>query len=133
VRIVAAYAILVVSLLSACGGSDEEQIRDAMKSYNRALADRDTRKACSYLTGEAIREIARTGASCRKAMTAVTELFDARTRNAVRRVRVGRIRVRGDKATARFSYPRPLPTTPIEQEHFKVSGEWRLERINQKP
>ena len=64
----------VIALASGCGGgsSDTSQIRSALTSYLRAVADGNGRRACDQLTGEGARIVLRVTAS-----VGVTSCVDA--------------------------------------------------------
>jgi len=117
-------ALVGSTLLSACGTSDEDKIREAVRSFNLALADGDGPRACSYMTGDAIRKMARAGApSCKAVIELAHQALDKQMLKAFRTVRYDRIRVRDDHATVRFRVLSQAGT----QRLTKVRGEWRLE------
>ena len=51
-------AVLIACAAGGCGGSDEEQAAEPVKTYLTALADSDGDTACDQLTGGARRELA---------------------------------------------------------------------------
>ena len=111
--------------LGACGGGDEDKVGDVVRGYLDAVADRDGKRACAFLTRDAQlrtfrRRRAHAGAdhpaeACATVVGTFGPLFGV---GRIRDVDVNRIAVDGDRARARAAGFR------VRLE--KVEGEWRL-------
>jgi hypothetical protein len=119
--------VLVLASLGGCGGgeSEDEKVADAVHGYLAAVADRDGRRACRFLTREAqLRTFTRRRAhagrdhpaqACAAVVGSFASLYGP---GRIRRVTVSRIAVAGDSARARADRFR------VRLE--KVQGDWKL-------
>jgi hypothetical protein len=122
---------LAVLVLAGCGGggkSEEDRVRDSVKTYLTALADGDSKKACAQLTpGQTRRVLAaakkipqlRT-AKCPEVFDAVSARLGPDEKALLRKVKVTDVTVRGSTATTRLQ---GAPRTP---ELTKSGGRWLI-------
>ncbi len=116
---------LLLASFAACGESDEGEVADAVRGYLAAVADRDGRRACAFLTPEAQLRVfrarrAHAGADHpAEACATVVESFGAlHGVGRLRRVGISRIEIQGGRARAHAD------GVPIKLE--KVAGTWKL-------
>ena len=122
-----AWLALALATLGACGGGESEdgKVRDAVRGYLSAVADRDGRRACRFLTREAqLRTFTTRRAhagrdhpaqACAAVVASFGPLYG---RGRLRRVTISRIAVTGDRARARADGFR------VRLE--KVRGDWKI-------
>ena len=118
---------LALASLGACGGgeSDDDKVGDTLRGYLAAVADRDGRRACGFLTREAQLRIfttrrAHTGRdhpaeSCASVVESFGPLYGT---GRIRRVAVSGVAVADDRARARVDGFR------VRLE--KVRGDWKI-------
>lgn len=53
-----ALAAGAIAAIAGCGASDEDEVKDTVRSYLSAVADGDGDEACDQLTGDAKRQFA---------------------------------------------------------------------------
>jgi len=126
-RVLLLTAVAALALV-ACGGSDEDKIRDTYSSYSKALADGETEKACEYLTPQAVNRLKSLGAkSCPAALKQGFAALNRKQRSAFKKVKITNVTVTGEKATITLEFPKNsgIPTAP--QALSKVDGDWKLE------
>ena len=117
--------LLALAPLGACGESEDEKVDDTVRGYLAAVADRDGRRACSFLTREAqLRTFTTRRAhagrdhpaeACASVVASFGPLYGT---GRIRRVEVSRIAVTGDRARARADGFR------VRLE--KVRGDWKI-------
>ena len=118
--------LLAIASLGACGGeSEDEKVGDTVRGYLAAVADRDGRRACNFLTREAQLRTFTTreahagrdhpAAACASVVASFGPLYGT---GRIRRVEVSRIAVAGASARARADGFR------VRLE--KVRGEWKI-------
>jgi hypothetical protein len=100
---------IVVIALSAGGPSGEEEVADTIKSFFRAAADGDGEAACEQLTPTARAPAG--GLPCEAAIDQLGTLGGSTAKRRLSAVRVRRVRVRGNRATAEAQIPTQSPTT----------------------
>ena len=120
--------VLALTSLGACGGggeSEDAKIGETVRSYLAAVADRDGKRACGFLTRKAqLRTFRRRRAhagsdhpaeACASVVADFAGLYGP---GRLRRVTVSRITVTGDRARARAD---DLPVRLA-----KVEGDWKI-------
>lgn len=121
------WLALALASLGGCGdgGSEDEQVGDAVRGYLAAVADRDGRRACSFLTREAQlrtfttrRAHAGRDHPAQACATVVASFGGLYGPGRIRRVDVSRVAVAGDRARARADGFR------VRLE--KVRGDWKI-------
>lgn len=116
----------LLGALSGCGGaSDKEQVRGTLKAYFDAVVNGDGHGACARLSRSGQRDLIHSVAASRTCAQAVTQYRAGLTpaqRAQLRAVRVERVMVDGDRATA---YIRGVPgvrSGSLEREE----GSWKV-------
>jgi hypothetical protein len=97
VRLPIAGVLALGVALSACGGgpSDSERVHDAVRAFGEATAAKDYERLCDRLLApELVKEVESAGLPCELALR--RGLGDVRSP----KLTIGRIEVRGDRATA---------------------------------
>lgn len=111
---------------SGCGGaSDQERVRTTLKAYFGAVVQGDGRAACARLSRSGRRDLIRSVAASRTCEQAVTQYQAGLTpaqRTQLRAVRVERVTVDGDRATAYVSGVPGVRSGALERE----DGEWKV-------
>jgi Putative lumazine-binding len=122
VRILAALALLVVVGCGDTGPTPDEQVRSTVTEFGRATAAKDYDALCDHiLAPDLIEEAESIGLPCEVALRqALGEVEDPR-------LTIGRVEVRGDRATAEVrtaaSGQDPSQDT---LELVNVQGRWRI-------
>jgi len=121
-----ALPVLVLAL-AGCGGSDEEQIRDAVDDYREAFLAGDAAGTCSHFTEKSRREFAssRGRATCRDAIAAARDELSAEDRAEFRGLRVDRVKVDGDQAVVTLAASGTRRVTGWRM--VKIEGTWLLD------
>jgi hypothetical protein len=109
----AVTAICCVAVLAGCGASDEEQVAEVVRDYNRALTEADADKACGLTVDEMWVDIRGT---CENFVRTLGGPSDAGTKLAEGEYEVT---IDGDTATAQG---RNLGIFTLR----KVDGDWKL-------
>jgi hypothetical protein len=124
--------------VTACGSSDEAQIEETIKRFNRAAAAGDGTKACAELTPEARAPAG--GLQCEWAIDQLGRLGGEQTRRRMGAVEVRNVKVTGKWATAEALIPTQTPTTlqlekvPRRVLSWKPSdGEWKIASLGSAP
>ena len=119
--------LLALAPLGACGDgeSDDEKVGDTVRGYLTAVADRDGRRACSFLTREAqLRTFTTRRAhagrdhpaeACASVVASFGPLYGT---GRIRRVEVSGIAVADDRARARAD--------GFRVRLAKVRGDWKI-------
>jgi len=118
---------VVVLALGGCGAGDEEQIRGVMQDWKEAFLSGDGERACELMTGEARREIARSGlgaSGCAEAMRTARGYFDRGELAQLEEMEVRSVRVTGSTAEARSSLDGD-DGSPTRLR--KVEGDWLID------
>ena len=125
--ITAALAVAAVAsaALPACGGSDEDQIRDAVGRLGKAFADSNGEAACDLMTGAAKRELVATvaslaGGGCEGTVRTAASLLDDAERRRMRDAKVTSVTITGDTAVAATN----ADGSDGPAELRKVDGHW---------
>jgi len=126
-------AIGLATTLIACGGDDSASSPgDAVRSYNKAVADGNGDKACGYLDEAAQKELQEStqGAargSCKQVIELLSAFLDDATKDRLRQAKVAASE-QGDRGSARFTSPSGLggPEQAQTYELHKVGDEWKI-------
>ncbi len=93
--------MVVLLALTACGTSDEDEIRDVLTGYWSALANGDGKGACERIVEEQRDRLAAAGNSCEEEIVAGGGFFKEDRAAAARRAKAKYdVAVDGDRATA---------------------------------
>ena len=116
-------------LLAGCGGgegSDEEQVRDVLATFARAVESRDYQRLCDEVFAPKLLDgLAGIGLPCEVALrNSLGEVKDPR-------LTVGAVTVRGDRATAevRTSAEGQEPSSDT-LELQRVEGKWKVSALD---
>ncbi len=121
-RTPAVTALLAASLFAAgCGGSDEDDVKDAVKDVASAAKDKDAEKFCSLVSEEALKQVKdSSGKECEDA-------FDKQTLDALAKdapnpddIEFDKVTVDGDKATVE------VKGESGETKLVKEDGDWKF-------
>jgi hypothetical protein len=115
--------------LTACGGSDSDDVKSALQDYNKAVADKDAGKACSLLSAQAKKTI---GGKCEEKLNAGFALLTAKQLNAFKGTQIKNVKVSGDKATATITFPSDSGVPQQTQTLVKENGDWHLQAAGAK-
>ena len=119
-RLAAAVAVGALAVLSGCGASDEEQIRDTVAGFVDAVGDKDAGGACEMLAGELREQLAgEDGKDCDQAVGAALERTSAAERKRLSSAKRAKPRIAGDEATVRL-----LEVGSIRLR--RSDGDWRV-------
>jgi hypothetical protein len=120
--------VLVIAaalLLAACGGNDREDIQHTVRDFVHATDRQDADKFCGQLVTQEFLEQT-TGATGDRALEACRQQLSAVTGLRVRLVRLGRIEIDGDRATARVVLETQGRRDVRLLRLRKDDGDWRL-------
>jgi hypothetical protein len=119
-----AFACLLV--IAGCGGgNDKDEIESTVRDFVKATNDRDTGKWCGDLVTKEFIEQA-TGATGDEAKSACKEQLKSLKRPSLRLIRIGRVKVDGDKATATAILDTQGQRGPQVFRLEKQDGDWRI-------
>lgn len=124
-----ALAVLgVATSLAACGKSDQDQIKDAVRNYIQAVLDDDGRAACNLLTADAAKAfVDKVKAQLKTSDCATAFKTEAGTLNeeekAVYRSAVLKgVTINSDKAIVTVQFTGASKDISLQ----KVNGDWRI-------
>ncbi|HZI90305.1 MAG TPA: hypothetical protein VFD31_01605 [Thermoleophilaceae bacterium] len=122
----AAVLMAAALLLPACGGSDEEDVQDAVRDFASAIEDKDYGKACDGVT-EQVRltfgNAATGGAGCEKVFQQANEAGGLEgLPTSADDLEFDKTEVRGDSATVKIKGDDTGDTTLRKED-----GEWKLD------
>jgi len=125
----AAAAALALGL-TACGGSDSDDVKSSLQDYNNAVGDKDPAKACDLLSGAAKKTIG--GKSCEQTLKSGLALLNKKQLAAFKDTTIKNVKVKGDKATATISFPKGSGVPDQTQTLVKEGGKWHLQAAGAK-
>jgi hypothetical protein len=125
----AAAAALALGL-TACGGSDSDDVKSSLQDYNNAVGDKDAGKACDLLSDAAKKTIG--GKSCEETLKSGLALLNRKQLAAFKDTMIKNIKVKGDKATATISFPKGSGVPDQTQTLVKEGGKWHLQAAGAK-
>jgi hypothetical protein len=107
--------------LPGCGGSEEDDAREAVKAYVGAIADGDEKTACDSLTEESKKRFGKARTTCPEAFANFGGFLKREQKDRLKQIDP-EVRVRGNSATAKVDAP------PFEGELRlrKEAGEWKV-------
>jgi hypothetical protein len=117
--------LLAALALAACGGDSKretpvDQVREATRTYLRALQAGRWKEACRLMTASARRDVGdAAGGSCRRALAGGSALPADQLAAAGREVAGARVRVRGKAATIG-----PVGASPRPLRLERLAGRW---------
>ena len=121
--VIAAVAALVIA--GCGGGSDEDDVKDAVGAYFKAMGDGDGERACALMTPPSRRRLG--GRDCAEILSTSAKQLDDSDRKVMRDVDVGftTVTIHGDRA---FMQDGPDDNEPIRLE--KVDGKWLVDQTD---
>ena len=126
-RVFVALAVAFgATLVVGCGETDREQIENAVKGFDSALAEGDGAKACEFLSEENRMEIERRG-DCARLAAGLSRPGRriAREVVALGSAKVSNVTVAGTVATAQVQAPGGYPPRSVELEEAEGGG-WEI-------
>jgi hypothetical protein len=113
---------------SSGGGDDESQVKDALTSYAKAVADQDGDKACGYLSKSALAQIQaaeKTAGTknCADTLEAATKDASSADLKKLGDVEITSVKISGDTASAETKIAGEPSTTA---ELVKEDGDWKV-------
>jgi hypothetical protein len=116
---------LVVAMLVGCGETNRDEIENAVRSFDSALAESDGRKACDLLSASARVEIERRQ-DCAKLAAGLSRpgRHIAPEVRALASGKVSDVTVDGTDATAQVQAPGGYPKRSVELE--ETEGGWKV-------
>lgn len=119
-------APLAALALAACGTSDEQQVRDALDRFERAVASKDYQQLCDeLLAGELVGQLRSVGLPCEVALRTGLEGVNRP------RLEVRRVKVRGDEALAVVrSTAKGQPSSTDTVKLRREDGSWRVASLS---
>jgi len=124
-RCALALAFVFLLVVAGCGGNDKDEVESTVRDFVKATNDRDTGKWCGDLVTKDFIEQA-TGATGDEAKSACKEQLKSLKRPSVRLIRIGRVKVDGDKATATAILDTQGQRGPQVFRLEKQDGDWRI-------
>jgi hypothetical protein len=116
--------------LTACGGSDSDDVKSALQDYNDAVASKDAGKACDLLSDQAKKTIG--GKSCEQTLKSGFALLNAKQLDAFKSTQIKNVKVNGSKATATITFPKDSGVPDQTQTLVKEGGSWHLQAAGTK-
>ena len=112
---------LALAAVPGCGGSEEDDARDAVKNYTKAIADSDEKEICATLTKDSRKQVERGASKCEDAYKNFGAFLNNEQKDKLRDIDP-EVKVDGDTATTR------VDEQPLEGELRlkKEDGEWRI-------
>lgn len=124
-RLALVLASAAALLPAACGGDDREDVQQIVRDFVRATDRRDTDKFCGELVTQEFLEQT-TGATGDKAKDACRQQLGAVSGLRVRLLRIERIEIDGDRATARVVLETQGRRDPRLLQLEREDGDWKL-------
>lgn len=115
--------VAAVAVTAGCGQSEEDQVRDAITGYLKAVAARDGAKACAALTPAGQRQLVGSVPGARRCEDAAKRYargLSRRERKVISEPTIEAVRVDGSRATARVKGVRT-------GRLVKVGDDWKLD------
>jgi hypothetical protein len=119
----ALIAALAFGGLGCGGGGDSDKVKDTVKSFFSALADRDGKKACSLLSKSLVASAQVGGGDCAKSVKAVAaQAVPDNKRSEARDIEVTDVKIKGSTATAFAKGKKGKRQVTL----LKEGGKWKL-------
>jgi hypothetical protein len=119
----ALIAALATGTAGCGGGSDSDKVKDSVKGFFSALADRDGKKACDLLSKSLVEQAKSAGGDCAKSVSAVaSQAVPNDKRDEARNVTVSSVKVKGTTATATVKGKKGSRQLILRKE----GGKWKL-------
>jgi hypothetical protein len=114
-------ALVAVTALPACGGSEEDDARDAVKIYVTAVADGDEKRACASLSEDSKRRFDKARTKCEDTFKNFGAFLSRAQKDKLKGIDP-KVKVNGNTATANVA------AQPFEGELRlkKEGGDWKV-------
>ena len=120
----AVVALSAALLISACGGSDEEDVQDAVRGFATSIEEKDFGEACDAVTDQA-RESLGSRSGCEKVFESANEAGGLEgLPTDPDDLEFEKVEVRGDSATVRIEGDNTGDTALRKED-----GEWKLDLL----
>ena len=126
----AAHVLTAIALcavpLTACGGSEEDKVREATTEFVDAWVDRDAQQICDRMTSQARRDLQDTAAilgrgGCPKVIARVYGLMDHDDMGDLRKFEIATVKITGDRAVVKAK----AGSDPAQLR--RVDGKWLID------
>ena len=114
-----------VVALSACGGNDEDEVKQTVREFVEATSERDADKWCGELVTHEFLEQA-TGATGSEAEKACRRQLTTAKAPEIRLIRTGKPKIKGDTATLITTLEEQGQPRPQVFRLKKEDGDWRI-------
>jgi ketosteroid isomerase-like protein len=129
-RLLLTLAVVLVLPLSACGGSDEDDVRSASEDFVAAFKDENWEEVCSLMTDKSKAQIERAGrvldanGSCESIWEKASKFIGDKAKRQLDDFEIESVKVDGDTATVTVTNAeaKGQPT-----QLRKEDGEWRVD------
>jgi hypothetical protein len=130
-RLVAVACLLALPGITACGGSDKDDARQAAEGYVQKLGKRDGAGTCGQMTKQLQQQFltaaARTnaqfrGRNCTQVMQAALDSIAPAQLKQFSGAKIENVKVDGDKGSFRYT----LGTIRVDGQVAKEDGDWKV-------
>ena len=110
-------------------GAEGEDPESTFLAFQTALADGDADTVCGSLTPTAIKQVeeASIGGKCDTWVDEISKLYDAGSKEKLKKTKVDSVDEKGDKATVK--YTSPILNLPLEAELEKDGESWKISKL----
>jgi ketosteroid isomerase-like protein len=127
-RLLLTLAVVLVLPLSACGGSDEDDVRSASEDFVAAFKDENWEEVCSLMTDKSKAQLERAGqvldanGGCEGVWEKASKFIGDKAKRQLDDFEIESVKVEGDTATVTTAEAKGQPT-----QLRKEDGEWRVD------
>jgi ketosteroid isomerase-like protein len=127
-RLVLTLAVALVLPLSACGGSDEDDVRSASEDFVAAFKDENWEEVCSLMTDKSKAQLERAGqvldanGGCEGVWEKASKFIGDKAKRQLDDFEIESVKIDGDTATVTTAEAKGQPT-----QLRKEDGEWRVD------
>ena len=110
-------------------GAEGEDPESTFLAFQNALADGDADTVCGSLTPSAIKQVeeASIGGKCDTWVDEISKLYDAGSKEKLKKTKVDSVEEKRDKATVK--YTSPILNLPLEAELEKDGESWKISKL----
>ena len=130
-RLLLTLAVVLVLPLSACGGSDEDDVRSASEDFVAAFKDENWEEVCSHMTDKSKAQLERAGqvldanGGCEGVWEKASKFIGDKAKRQLDDFEIESVKIDGDTATVTTAEAKGQPT-----QLRKEDGEWRVDFEN---
>jgi ketosteroid isomerase-like protein len=127
-RLLLTLAVVLVLPLSACGGSDEDDVRSASEDFVAAFKDENWEEVCSLMTDKSKAQLERAGqvldanGGCEGVWEKASKFIGDKAKRQLDDFEIESVKIDGDTATVTTAEAKGQPT-----QLRKEDGEWRVD------